>query len=58
MTAGVWGLSYGLLLYVYPLGVYLWDARIDVIVKEEPYLTQHIKDTQHAFELDTIERVT
>ena len=58
VTAGVWGLSYGLLLHVYPLGVYLWDARIDVTVKEEPYLTQHIKDTQYAFELDTIKTVT
>ncbi|RKU22415.1 hypothetical protein C6499_19830 [Candidatus Poribacteria bacterium] len=58
VTAGVWGLSYILLLHVYPIGVYLWDARIDIIVKEEPYLTQHIKDTQHAFELDTIKTVT
>ena len=58
VTVGVWGLSYILLLHVYPIGVYLWDARIDIIVKEEPYLTQHIKDTQHAFELDTIKTVT
>lgn len=58
VTAGAWGLSYVLLLHVYPIGIYLWDARIDVIVKEEPYLAQHIKDTQRAFELDTIQRVT
>ena len=58
VTAGAWGFSYILLLYVYPLGIYLWDARINVIAKEEPYLTQHIKDTQRAFELNTIQRVT
>ena len=57
-TAGVWVLSYVLLLHVYPIGIYLWDARIDVIVKEEPYLTQHIKDTKRAFELNTIQTVT
>ena len=53
-TAVVWALSYVLLIHVYPLGIYLWDARIDVISKEEPYLAQHIKDTRRAFELDTI----
>ena len=58
VTAGVWGLSYVLLLHVYPIGIYLWDARVNIIEKEEPYLTQHIKDTQTAFELDTIQKVT
>ena len=58
VTAGVWGLSYILLLHVYPIGIYFWDARIDIIEKEEPYLAQHIKDTQTAFELNTIQKVT
>ncbi len=58
VTVGIWGLSYALLLHVYPLGIYLWDARNDIIDKEEPYLTQHIKDTKRAFELDTIQTVT
>ena len=54
-TLAVWGLGYGLLIHVYPLGLYLWDARINVIDKEERYLQRHIEETQHAFELDTIE---
>ena len=54
-TGAVWGLSYLLLIHVYPLGLYLWDARINVIDKEERYLQKHIQETQHAFELDTIE---
>lgn len=58
VTAGIWALSYVLLLHVYPLGVYLSDARIDVPLKEEAYLRRHIKETQKAFELDTIKIVT
>lgn len=54
-TLAVWGLGYALLIHVYPLGLYLWDARINVIDKEERYLQQHIAETRHAFELDTIE---
>lgn len=54
-TLAVWGLGYALLIHVYPLGLYLWDARINVIDKEERYLQRHIAETRHAFELDTIE---
>ena len=53
-TLGVWGLSYLLLIHVYPLGLHLWDARINVLDKEEPYLERHIAETRLAFELDTI----
>ena len=58
VTAGMWGLSYMLLIHVYPLGVYLTDARMDVPLKEETYVKRHIEETQKAFELDTIEIVT
>ena len=53
-TLGVWGLGYLLLIHIYPLGLHLWDARINVLDKEEPYLQQHIEETRLAFELDTI----
>ncbi|MXY27058.1 hypothetical protein F4Y59_02710 [Candidatus Poribacteria bacterium] len=53
-TLGVWGLSYLLLIHIYPLGLHLWDARINVLDKEEPYLQRHIAETRLAFELDTI----
>lgn len=53
-TLGFWGLSYVLLIHVYPLGLHLWDARINVLDKEEPYLARHIAETRRAFELDTI----
>ena len=53
-TLGVWGLSYLLLIHIYPLGLHLWDARINVLDKEEPYLQRHIEETRLAFELDTI----
>ena len=54
-TLAVWGLSYVLLIHAYPLGVHLWEARINVIDKEARYLQRHIDETQHAFELETIE---
>ena len=53
-TLGVWGLSYALLIYAYPLALHLWDARINVLDKEEPYLQRHIAETRLAFELDSI----
>ena len=53
-TLGVWGLSYLLLIHIYPLGLHLWDARINVLDKEEPYLQRHIEETRLAFELETI----
>ena len=54
-TLAVWGLSYVLLIHAYPLGLHLWEARVNVIEKEERYLQRHIEETQHAFELETIE---
>ncbi len=53
-TLGVWGLSYLFLIHVYPLALHLWEARINVLDKEEPYLHRHIEETRLAFELDTI----
>ena len=53
VTAGVWGLSYVLLIHLYPLGVHIrWRA--DLKSKETPYLQRHIKETRRAFELDKI----
>ena len=57
VTAGVWGLSYVLLIYGYPLGLHVVRMRVEAIVKERPYLQQHIEETRHAFELDKITRV-
>ena len=53
VTAGFWGLSYIVLLHLYPLGVHV-RLRVDPQPKEEPYLEQHIKETRRAFELDKI----
>ena len=53
-TLAVWGLSYVVLIHVYPLGLHLWEARVNVIDKEKRYLQRHIDETQHAFELKTI----
>ena len=53
-TLGVWGLSYVLLIHIYPLALHLWDARVNVLNKEEPYLERHIAETRLAFELETI----
>ena len=53
-TLGIWGLSYALLIHAYPLALHLWDARINVLDKEEPYLERHITETRLAFELDAI----
>ena len=53
-TLGIWGLGYGLLIHVYPLALHLWDARINVLDKEEPYLERHIAETRLAFELEAI----
>ncbi len=53
VTAGFWGLSYVVLIHLYPLGVHV-RLRVDPQPKEEPYLEQHIKETRRAFELDKI----
>ena len=57
VTAAVWGLSYGLLIHVYPLGLHVARMRVEPIIREKPYLQKHIEETRHAFELDTINRV-
>ena len=54
VTAGVWGLSYVLLIHVYPLGLHVTRLRTGVSIKEKPYLQKHIAETRRAFELDTI----
>lgn len=57
VTTAVWGLSYVLLLHIYPLGVYVWQLRVDAYDKEAVYLQRHIEETRRAFELDTLQTV-
>ena len=57
VTAGVWGLSYVLLLHVYPLGLHVARMRVEAILRERPHLQKHIAETRRAFELDTITTV-
>lgn len=57
VTAAVWGLSYVLLIHVYPLGLHVARMRVEPIIREKPFLQRHIEETRHAFELDTIARV-
>lgn len=57
VTAAVWGLSYALLIHVYPLGLHVARMRVEPITREEPYLQKHIEETRRAFELDTITTV-
>ncbi len=57
VTAGVWGLSYVLLIHVYPLGMHVARMRVEPIIREKPYLQKHIEETRRAFELDKIKRV-
>ena len=57
VTAAAWGLSYVLLIHVYPLGLHVARMRVEPIIREEPYLQKHIEETRRAFELDTIARV-
>ena len=54
-TLAVWGLSYALLIHVYPLGLYVWQLRAEPYDKEARHLQRHIEETRHAFELDTIQ---
>ena len=53
-TLVVWGLSYVLLIHVYPLGLYVWQLRAEPYDKEARHLQRHIEETRRAFELDTI----
>ena len=55
VTAGVWGLSYVVLIHVYPIGVHLLRVRVNPYAKEAEYLQQHIEETRRAFELDKIQ---
>jgi len=57
VTAAVWGLSYVLLIHVYPLGLHVARMRVEPIIREKPYLQKHIEETRRAFELDTITTV-
>ena len=57
VTAGVWGLSYVLLIHVYPLGLHVARMRVEAIIREKPHLQKHIEETRRAFELDTIRTV-
>ena len=51
----VWGLSYLLLVQIYPLFVYLVQVRPNPLTAEKPFLTDHIRSTRSAFALDRIE---
>ena len=55
VTAGVWGLSYALLIHAYPIGVHVLRLRVDPYPKEAAYLQRHIEETRRAFELDKIQ---
>ena len=54
VTAGVWGLSYVLLIHAYPIGLYVWQLRTDPYDKEAVHLQRHIEETRRAFELNKI----
>ena len=57
VTAAVWGLSYALLIHVYPLGLHVARMRVEPFLKEGRYLQRHIEETRRAFDLDEIVRV-
>ena len=57
VTVAVWGLSYALLIHVYPLGIHVVRMRVEPFLKEGRYLQRHIKETRRAFDLDKIVRV-
>ena len=57
VTVAVWGLSYVLLIHVYPLGLHVVRMRVEPFLKEGRYLQRHIKETRRAFDLDKIVRV-
>ena len=57
VTVGVWGLSYVLLIHIYPLGLHVARMRVEPITREQPHLQKHIEETRRAFELDTITTV-
>ena len=57
VTVAAWGLSYALLIHVYPLGIHVVRMRVEPFLKEGRYLQRHIKETRRAFDLDKIVRV-
>ena len=57
VTVAAWGLSYVLLIHVYPLGLHVVRMRVEPFLKEGRYLQRHIKETRRAFDLDKIVRV-
>ncbi len=50
-----WGLSYLILVQIYPLAVYFVQVRPNPLTAEKPFLTDHIRSTRRAFGLDRIE---
>ena len=57
VTVATWGLSYALLIHVYPLGLHVVRMRVEPFLKEGRYLQRHIEETRRAFDLDEIVRV-
>lgn len=50
-----WGLSYLILVQIYPLAVYLVQVRPNPLTAEKLFLADHIRSTRCAFGLDRIE---
>jgi len=57
VTVATWGLSYALLIHVYPLALHVARMRVEPFLKEGRYLQRHIEETRRAFDLDEIVRV-
>lgn len=57
VSGAIWGLSYVLLIQVYPLGLHVARMRVEPFLKEGRYLQRHIEETRRAFDLDEIVRV-
>ena len=57
VSGAIWGLSYVLLIQVYPLGLHVVRMRVEPFLKEGRYLQRHIEETRRAFDLDEIVRV-
>ena len=55
MAIGVWGLSYLILIHVYPFAMHWWNVKTVELTKEGEYLKSHIQSTREAFDLNEIE---
>ena len=55
MAIGVWGLSYLILIHVYPFAMHWWNVKTEELTKEGEYLKSHIQSTREAFDLNEIE---